>query len=57
MVTTVNQQAGELFHYYPQYLPGGKQYLYWVRYADEEKNAIFVGTLDGKPATKLIDTI
>ncbi len=55
-VTTVNQQSGEAFHYYPQYLPGGKHYLYLVRYADEEKNAIFVGSMDGKPAVKLLET-
>ena len=55
-VTTVNQQAGETNHYYPQYLPGGKQYLYLVRYDDPEKDAIFVGSSDGKPAIKLLET-
>ena len=56
VVTTVNKQAGELFHYYPQYLPGGKQYLYLVRYAEEEKNAIYVGSSDGKAAVKVVES-
>ncbi len=55
-VTTVNKQAGEEYHYYPQYLPGGKQYLHLVRYTDEAKNAIYVGSMDGKPAVKLLET-
>ncbi len=56
VVTTVNQQAGEAFHYYPQYLPGGKQYLYLVRYAGEEKNAIYLGLMDGKAGVKLLES-
>ena len=56
VVTTVNRQAGENFHYYPQYLPGGKQYLYLVRYSEPEKNAIFVGSMDGKATVKLMET-
>ncbi len=56
VVTTVNKQAGETTHYYPQYLPGGKQYLYLVRYAGEEKNTIYVGSMDGKAAVKLVES-
>ena len=55
-VTTENKQAGERNHYYPQYLPGGKQFLYLVRYQEEEKNAIFVGSMDGKAAVKVVES-
>jgi Tol biopolymer transport system component len=55
-VTKLNQEAGEAAHHYPQLLPGGRQFLYLVRNADPEKNAIFAGSLDGKPATKIIQT-
>lgn len=30
-VTRANVDAGEQFHYYPQFLPGGKRFLYLVR--------------------------
>ncbi len=56
VVTTLNKQAGETHHYYPQYLPGGKLYLYLVRNAETEKNAIYLGSLDGKAAVKVVDS-
>ena len=37
-VTKVNADAGELFHYFPQFLPGGKEFLFLVRYGDREKS-------------------
>ena len=55
-VTQLNQEAGETAHYYPQFLPGGKEFLYLVRHADAEKMGIFVGSLDGKPATRIVQT-
>ena len=55
-VTKVNKEAEETSHYYPQFLPGGKEFLYLVRHAVAEKMAIFVGSLDGKPATRIIQT-
>jgi eukaryotic-like serine/threonine-protein kinase len=51
LVTRVNKEAGELFHYYPQFLPGGKQFLYLVRHGEAEKMGIYIGSLDGKPGT------
>ena len=30
-VTRLNREAGETSHYYPQFLPGGKEFLYLVR--------------------------
>ena len=55
-VTQVDKEAGETFHYYPQFLPGGKKLLYLSRSAEPEKMAIFVGSLDGKPATRIVQT-
>jgi len=51
LVTRVNKEAGEMFHYYPQFLPGGTQFLYLIRHGDGEKIGIYIGSLDGKPAT------
>ena len=58
-VTRVNKEAGEMFHYYPQFLPGGKQFLYLVRHGEAEKMGIYIGSLDGKPgtpATRIVQT-
>ena len=59
LVTRVNKEAGEMFHYYPQFLPGGKQFLYLVRHGEAEKMGIYIGSLDGKPgtpATRIVQT-
>ena len=59
LVTRVNKEAGETYHYYPQFLPGGKQFLYLVRHVEEEKMGIYIGSLDGKPgtpATRIVQT-
>jgi eukaryotic-like serine/threonine-protein kinase len=58
-VTRVNKEAGETFHYYPQFLPGGKQFLYLVRHGEAEKMGIYIGSLDdkpGAPATRIVQT-
>ena len=55
-VTKVNRAAGERQHYYPQFLPGGKQYLYLVLWAEADKNSLSIGTLDGKPGIKVMET-
>ena len=52
LVTRVNKEAGETYHYYPQFLPGGKQFLYLVRHGDAEKMGIYIGSLDGKPGRR-----
>ena len=41
-VTQVNKEAGETSHYYPQFLPGGKQFLYVIRYGEAEKMGIYI---------------
>jgi Tol biopolymer transport system component/tRNA A-37 threonylcarbamoyl transferase component Bud32 len=48
-VTTGQSATGDRYHYYPQFLPGGKRYLYLVR-GNPEKQGIYIATLDGKTA-------
>jgi Tol biopolymer transport system component len=48
-VTTVDESAGENAHYWPQFLPDGVHFLYLVRGATREKNALFVGSLNDGP--------
>ncbi len=50
-VTQVNKDAGETHHYYPQFLPGGRDFLYLVRHVEREKMEIRIGSLDNKPGT------
>lgn len=53
-VTQVNREAGETHHYYPQFLPGGKKFLYRVRHNETEKRGIVIGSLDSKPGTPAV---
>ena len=55
-VTKINQAAGENFHYYPQFLPGGKEFLFLVRHIDAAKKGIYWGSLDGKPPVQLLQS-
>ncbi|MBK5294942.1 MAG: protein kinase [Acidobacteriia bacterium] len=58
-VTRVNKEAGETAHYYPRFLPGGKEFLYLVRHSDPEKMGIHIGALDakpGSPAARIVQT-
>jgi len=48
VVTKVNTEAGEALHYYPQFPPGGKEFLFLVRYGDRAKAGIYLGALDGR---------
>jgi eukaryotic-like serine/threonine-protein kinase len=53
-VTQVNREAGETHHYYPQFLPGGRNFLYLVRHTALEKQGIFIGSLDAQPGAPAI---
>ena len=55
-VTQLNKEAGETSHYWPQFLPGGKKFLYLTRSGDAEKSGVFIGAFDGKPATRIAQT-
>ena len=52
-VTKLDRESGESSHYYPQFLPGGKQFLYLVRHVETEKMGIYLGGLDGRKATRI----
>jgi eukaryotic-like serine/threonine-protein kinase len=54
-VTT--REAGELVHYYPQFLPGGQRFIYLVRHSDLEKQGIYIASLDDKsPPVQILKT-
>ena len=47
-VTKVNTADGDVYHFYPQFLPGGKEFLFLVRSANNSKAGIYLGALDGR---------
>ena len=55
-VTKINQTAGEVNHYYPNFLPGGKEFLYLVLHSDAAKGGIYWGSLDGKPPVQILQS-
>ena len=45
-MTSLDTALGDIFHYWPHFLPDGRHYLYFVRTAKAETTGIRVGTLD-----------
>jgi serine/threonine protein kinase len=45
-VTTLDAAAGETNHLWPQFLPDGRQYLFFVSMRQRETSGIYVGSLD-----------
>jgi len=45
-VTTPDASRGENSHRWPQFLPDGKRFLYWVRAANPDESGIYLGWLD-----------
>ncbi|HET9370554.1 MAG TPA: protein kinase [Vicinamibacterales bacterium] len=56
-VTTLDAGRGENAHYWPVMLPGGKQFLYFVRSVQAENGGIYLGHLDGSPAMRLVASL
>ena len=55
-VTKINDSAGEQAHYYPQFLPGGKDFLYLIINNDVAKQGINWGSLDGRPPVQILQS-
>jgi serine/threonine protein kinase/Tol biopolymer transport system component len=47
-VTTLDS-AIEFSHNWPQFLPDGRHFLYWIFVRGPEKNAVIIGSLDDRP--------
>jgi Tol biopolymer transport system component/predicted Ser/Thr protein kinase len=56
-VTALNRDQGERVHRDPEFLPGGRQFLFTIRYADSQKDALYLGSLDRKPPVKIIEAV
>ena len=51
-VTTLNRERRQTSHRWPDFLPDGRHFLYWVRSADEQSQGIYVGSLDARPESQ-----
>ena len=49
-ITTLDESRGENAHYWPVALPGGREFLFFIRSQTPENNGIYIGSLDGKTA-------
>jgi Tol biopolymer transport system component len=55
LVTRTDASRGEA-HYFPQFLPGGRRFLFLVTGSGEEKQGIYVGSLDSPETRFLLKT-
>jgi Tol biopolymer transport system component len=53
-VTTVDVARGEFEHAWPEFLPDGRRFLYIVRNRRSDRGGVFLGSLDGRPHTRLM---
>ena len=51
-LTTVDTAQGENSHRWPQFLPGGRRFIYFVRTASLENHWVYLGSLD-RPQEKI----
>ena len=51
-VTTLKRERRQTSHRWPDFLPDGRHFLYWVRSADEQNQGIYVGSLDARPESQ-----
>jgi len=53
VLATVLAPGREVTHWFPQFLPDGKRFLYWVRSVGPEKSGVYAGSLDVAPEKQI----
>jgi serine/threonine protein kinase/Tol biopolymer transport system component len=56
LVTRTDRSRGETSHYFPQFLPDGRRFLFLVLSSKEEARGIHVGSLDSQDTRFLLGT-
>jgi len=56
-VTRLDTSRGENAHYWPDFLPGGRRFLFFVRSTRIENSGIYVGTLDGGEPIRVVSSL
>jgi hypothetical protein len=52
-VTRLDRSRRHAAHRWPDFLPDGRHFLYWVRSPDQETQGIYVGSLDAAPESQV----
>ena len=52
--TSLDAALGDHQHTWPEFLPDGRRFLYIVRSSSPERTGLYVGSLDGTPAKRLL---
>jgi serine/threonine protein kinase len=55
-VTTLDRSRREIFHAWPQFLPDGRHFLYFVQSAQSEHRGVYVGSLDSGKSVQLLQS-
>jgi DNA-binding winged helix-turn-helix (wHTH) protein/Tol biopolymer transport system component len=55
-LTTLDAAARETEHQWPQFLPGGRRFLYGVRSANPDRNGIYIGSLDSDEKVRVLSS-
>ena len=52
--TSLNFKAGEMSHRWPQFLPDGKHFIFWLQGSSAEPSGIYAGSLDSSQYNLLV---
>ena len=53
-ITSLDEAHQEISHYWPQFLPDGRHFIYFARSRNPAENAIYAASLDGKVRKRLL---
>jgi Tol biopolymer transport system component len=53
-LTTVDRARYETAHMWPQFLPDGRRFVFFVQSQDQQHRGIYLGSLDGSPPRRLV---
>ena len=56
-LTSLDESQREVAHLWPQFLPGGRHVLYFVRSPDEQHQGVYVVSLDGDEPRQVVSTL
>ena len=54
-LTAPDKNQGDRQHGWPEFLPDGNRFLYLVRSSRAERSGLYLGSIDGRAATRLMD--
>ncbi len=55
-LTTLGAAEQETAHFWPQFLPDNNHFLYFIESSDEQRQGIYVSSLEGDPPTRVMSS-